>query len=89
MGDKWNTSVNSYGRRHPEWETSVGDMCGRQVGHKCKLMPPKAPREGDKCRRQACKTSSEDKCKLMRLKEPRVGDKSERQLERPPMEVGI
>ena len=25
------TSVNSCGPRHPEWETSVGDKCGRQV----------------------------------------------------------
>ena len=24
-GDKWETSVNSYGPKHPEWETSVGD----------------------------------------------------------------
>ena len=37
----------------PEWETSVGDKCGRQVwetnvGDKCKLMRPKAPRVGDK-----------------------------------------
>ena len=25
VGDKWETSVNSCGPRHPEWETSVGD----------------------------------------------------------------
>ena len=25
MGDKGETSVNSCGPRHPEWETSVGD----------------------------------------------------------------
>ena len=39
VGDKWETSVNSCGPRHPEWETSVGDKwetsvedkCGRQV----------------------------------------------------------
>ena len=49
MGDKWETSVNSCGPRHPEWETSVGDKCERQVGDKCKLMRPKATRVGDKC----------------------------------------
>ena len=61
VGDKWETSVNSCGPRNPEWETSVGnkcgrqmwetsvgDNCGRQVGDKCKLMRPKAPRVGDK-----------------------------------------
>ena len=31
MGDKRETSVNSCGPRNPEWETSVGDKCGRQV----------------------------------------------------------
>ena len=31
VGDKWETSVNSCGPRHPEWETSVGDKSGRQV----------------------------------------------------------
>ena len=39
MGDKGETSVNSCGRRNPEWETG---------GDKCKLMRPKAPRVGDK-----------------------------------------
>ena len=39
----------------------------RQVGDKCKLMQPKAPRVGQ----------GGDKCKLMRPKEPRVGDKWE------------
>ena len=48
VGDKGETSVNSCGPRNPEWETSVGDKCGRQVGDKCKLMRPKAPRVGDK-----------------------------------------
>ena len=46
----------------------VGDTCGRQVGHKCKIMRPKTPSVGDKC-------------KLMRPKAPRVetsvGDKWE------------
>ena len=37
----WETSVNSCGPSHPEWETSVGD--------KCKLMRPKTPRVRDKC----------------------------------------
>ena len=60
VGDKGETSVNSCGPRHAEWETRrpkeprVGDMCfgdrcGRQVGDKCKLMRPKEPRVGDKC----------------------------------------
>ena len=31
VGDKWKTSVDSCGPRHPEWETSVGDKCRRQV----------------------------------------------------------
>ena len=52
MGDKWETSVNSCGPRHPEWE-----KCGRQVEDKCKLMRPKAPRVGDKCGRQVWETS--------------------------------
>ena len=39
MGDKGETSVNSCGPRHPEWETR---------GSKCKLMRPKARRVGDK-----------------------------------------
>ena len=30
--DKWETSVKSCGPRHPEWETSVEDKCGRQCG---------------------------------------------------------
>ena len=30
-GQVWETSVNSCGPRHPEWETSVRDKCGRQV----------------------------------------------------------
>ena len=80
MGDKWETSASSCGPRHPEWETSVGDKCGRQVwetsvgdkcgrqvGDKCKIMRPKAPRVKDKCGRQV-----EDKCKLMRPKATRV-----------------
>ena len=72
MGDKGETSVNSCGPRHPEWETNVGDKCGRRGGEKCKLMRPKAARVRDKCGRQRG-----DKCKRMRPKEPRVGDKGE------------
>ena len=75
VGDKGETSVKSCGPRHPEWETSAGDKCGRQVGDKCKFMRPKEPRVRDMCGRQGG-----DKCKLMRPKEPRVGDKCERQV---------
>ena len=87
MGDKRETSVNSCGPRNPEWETSVGDKCGRQVwetrgrqgGDKCKLMRPKEPRVGDKCGRQGG-----DKCKLMQPRHPEwetsVGDKIGRQV---------
>ena len=32
--DKGETSVNSLRPRNPEWETSVGDKGGRQVGNK-------------------------------------------------------
>ena len=42
----WETSVNSCGPRHPEWETSVKGKCGRRVWEtsvNCKLMRPKAP----------------------------------------------
>ena len=67
MGDKWETSVNSCGPRHPEWETNMGD--------KCKFMRPKAPRVGDKYGKEVT-----DKCKLMRPKAPRVGDKCRRQV---------
>ena len=69
MGDKGETSVNTCGPRNPEWETS-DDKCGRQVGDKCKIMRPKAPKVRDKCGRQGG-----DKCKLMRPKAPRVGCK--------------
>ena len=31
VGDKGETSVNPCDPRNPEWETSVGDKCGRQV----------------------------------------------------------
>ena len=61
VGDKGETSVKSCGPRHPEWETSAGDKCGRQVGDKCKLMRPKEPRVGDKCGKQVWETSVGDK----------------------------
>ena len=81
MGDTGETSVNSCGPRHPEWETSVGDRCGRQVEDKCKFMRPKAPRVGDKWETSVQGTQSGkqkgDKCKLMQPKAPRVGDKGE------------
>ena len=48
MGDEWETSVNSCDPRHPEWETSVEDKCGSEVGDKCKIMRSKTPRVGDK-----------------------------------------
>ena len=66
MGDKGETSVNSRGPRHPEWETR-----GRQVH--------KAPRVGNKGQVSvsSCGPRHPDKCKLMRPKAPRVGDKGE------------
>ena len=83
------TSVNSFGPRHPKWETSgrqvqthaaQGNQSGRQVwktrmGDKCKLMRSKTSRVGDTCGKQLG-----DKCKLMRPKAPRVGDKCEGQV---------
>ena len=60
--------------RNPEWETSVGDKCGRQVEDKCKLMRSQTSRVGDTCGRQV-----EDKCKLSPKNpewETSVGDKS-------------
>ena len=63
VGDKGGTSVKSCGPKNPEWETSVGDKCGRQVWETS---------VGDKCGRQVG-----DKCKFMRPNAPRVGDKGE------------
>ena len=65
MRDNWETSVNSCGPRNPEWETSVGDKCGRQVwetsvGDKCKLSPKNPEWEtsvGNKSGRQVWETS--------------------------------
>ena len=67
MEDKWKTSVNSCGPRHPECETSVGVW---ETSVNCKLMRPKAPRVTDKCERPV-----EDRCKLKWPKAPRVGCK--------------
>ena len=79
MGDKGETSVNS---------AAQGTQSGRQVGDKCKLMRPKAPRVGDKgetsvnsCNpRHQSGRQGGDKCKLMRPKAPKVGDKCGRQV---------
>ena len=65
MENKWETNVKSCGPEHPEWERSAGD----NEGDKCKIMRPRAPGVGDKCRRQVG-----DKCKIMRPRAPRVGD---------------
>ena len=71
VGAKWETSVKSCGPTHPEWETSVGDTCGRQVEDKCKLIQPKPPK---------CEGQVGDKCKIMRPKAPRLGHKCRRQV---------
>ena len=34
VGDNWEISEKSGAPRHPEWEASVGDKCGKQVGDK-------------------------------------------------------
>ena len=63
MGNKWETSVNSCGTRHPEWETrggqgeDKGETRGRQGGDKGETSvnscDPKNPEwetsVGDKC----------------------------------------
>ena len=49
----------------------MADKCGRQVGDKCKLMRPKAPRVRDKCGRKG--ETSVNSCGPT----PRVGDKGE------------
>ena len=82
VGDKWDTTVKSWGPKHPERKTSVGDQCklvsGRQAcetseGQVWDNIRPKAPRLGDKCARQVG-----DKCKLIGSKAPRVGDKGDK-----------
>ena len=53
------------------WLSQDFSTC-HEVGDKCKLMRPKAPRVRDKCGRQGG-----DNCKIMRPKAPRMGDKGE------------
>ena len=84
VGDKWETHVKSRGPEHRERETS-----GRQVGDKCKILRPRAPRMEDKWEtslksrgpgRPERKTSGRqvgDKCKIMRPRPPRLGNKWE------------
>ena len=66
MGGKWETSVNSCGPRHPEWETSVGDKWKTSV-NSC---GPRHP-EWETSVRDKWETSVGDKCKLMRPKSPK------------------
>ena len=61
---------------HPEWETSVGDKRGRQVGDKCKIMRPRAPRAEDKCGRQE-KHAAQSTQSGRQVWETSVGDKWE------------
>ena len=72
VGNKGETSVNSCGPRHPDWETR-----GRQV----QTHAAQALRVGDKGETSVQGTQSGkqgvDKCKLMRPKARRVGDKGE------------
>ena len=70
MRVKWETSVNSCGPRHPEWETSVGDKWKTSV-NSC---GPRHPSARDKCGIQVYK------CQIIRPKAPRVGDKCGRQV---------
>ena len=62
VGDKcgrqvWETSANSCGPRHPEWETSVGDKGETSVNSCGPRNPEWQTSVGDKCGRQV-----EDKC---------------------------
>ena len=76
-GDKRETSVESCDPKHPAWETSAGD----NVGDKCKIMWPRAPRLGDgrQVLHHAARNAQSgrqvgDKCKIMRPRPPRLGD---------------
>ena len=92
MRDKGETSVNSCGPKHPEWETSVGDkgetthaaqgtQSGRQGGDSYAVRHPEwETRVGNNIRHQEWETSVGDNCKLMRPKSTGVGDMSERQV---------
>ena len=67
----------------------AADKCGRQVGDKCRIMRPRAPRVGDKRETSVKSCGPEhpewetsgrqagDKCKIMWPRAPRVGDKRE------------
>ena len=48
----WETSVNSCGPRHPEWETSVGDKWKTSVNSCGPRHPEWETSVGDKCERQ-------------------------------------
>ena len=52
MRDKWETSVNSCGPRHPEWETSGGDKGETRVNSYGPRNPEWETSVGDKCGRQ-------------------------------------
>ena len=84
MGDKGETSVNSCGPRHPEWETSVGDKCGRQVWEtsvadkwetSVNSCAPRHPewetRVGDKCGRQVQNHAAQDTQSERQVRETR------------------
>ena len=79
MRDKWETSVNSCGPRHPEWETSVGDKWKTRVNSCGPRHPECETSVKGKCGRRVWETSVN--CKLMRPKAPRVANKCERQVE--------
>ena len=91
MGDKWKTSVNSCGPRHPEWDASPeteAKSCGPGMQRFERRKNPiqvnlfgenqaKAPRVGDKCGRQVWETSV-DSCSPKNPEwETSVGDKWE------------
>ena len=52
MRDKWKTSVNSCGPRHPECETSVGDKWETSVNSCGPRHPEWETSVEGKCRRQ-------------------------------------
>ena len=74
MGDKWETSVNSCGPRHPEWEKG-GDKGETSVNPWGPRNPEWETSVGDKWATSGRHVG--DTCKLMRPKAPRVGDKEE------------
>ena len=79
MGDKWETSVNSCGPRHPKWETSVGDKGETSVNPCGPRNPEWETSVGDKCGRLSAAQGTQsgrqggDKCKLMRPKAAQSG----------------